>query len=101
MAKLVEEHEAKLEKKEEEIREARDFAQEIDKKYRLAERDYANAKKSVELTGAHAKEMEKEQKSWQKFLQAMDKQLSSKLLLRLLLNLVPSASTYAFFLRFL
>ena len=100
MAKLVVKHEAELEKKEEEIREAREFSQEVNKKYKLAERDYDEAKKSVALTGAHAKEMEKEQKSWQKFLQAMDKQLSSKLLLRLLFNLVPSPSTYTFFPRF-
>ena len=100
MVKLIAEHEAELEKKEEEICEAREFAQEVNKKYKLAERDYAAAKESVALTGAHADEMEKEQESWKKFLQAMDKQLSSKLLLRLLFNLVPSPSIYTFFLRF-
>ena len=100
MAKLVAEHEAELEKKGEEIREAREFAQEVNRKYKLTKRDYDEAKKSVALTGAHMKEMEKEQESWEKFLQAMDKQLSSKLLLRLLLNLVPSPSTYTFFLWF-
>ena len=96
MLKLVAEHEAELEKKEEKIREAREFAQEISRKYKLAERDYDEAKKSVALTGAHAKEMEEEQESWKKFLQAMDKQLSSKLLLRLLFTFVSSPSIYTF-----
>ena len=96
MAKLVVEHEAELEKKEENIREAREFAQEINRKYKLSERDYDEAKKSVALTGAHVKEMEEEQESWKKFLQATDKQLSSKLLLRLLFNLFSSPSIYTF-----
>ena len=61
MAKLIAEHEANLEKKEEEIREAREFAQEVNKKYRLAERDYNAAKESAALNAAHADEMEKEQ----------------------------------------
>ena len=96
MAKLIAEHEAELEKKEEEIGEARKFAQEVNKKYKLTERDYCEAKKSVALTGAHIKEIEKEQKSWEKFLQTMDKQLSSKLFLRLLFKFVPSPFIYTF-----
>ena len=78
MAKLVAEHEVELEKKEKEIQEAREFAQEVNKKYKIHERDYAEAKKSLALTGAHAKEMEEEQESWKKFLKKMDDELSGK-----------------------
>ena len=61
MVKLIAEHEDELEKAAGEVLEAKQFTQEVNKKYKIAERDYAAAKESVALTGAHAQAMEEEQ----------------------------------------
>ena len=76
MAKLIADHEAELEKRAGEVLEAKYFAQEVDKKYKLAERDYRAAKESAALHAAHTADMEEEQESWIKFLERIDKQIS-------------------------
>ena len=78
MAKLLEEHKVELEEKENKIYEARQFAQEANRKLKSAERDHVKVNKSLELTGAHVQEMEAAQESWREFLKKMDGQLSSK-----------------------
>ena len=76
--KLLAEHRAELEEKEKQIYEAGQFAQEADKKLWSAEGNHVKAKKSLELTAAHAQRMEAEADSWRKFLRDLDGQLSRK-----------------------
>jgi hypothetical protein len=60
MAKLIADHEAELEKRAEEVLEAKKFAQEVQRKHQLAERDYEAAKESASLHAEHTKAMEEE-----------------------------------------
>ena len=76
--KLLAEHKAELEEKENQIYEARQFAQEADKKLRSTEGNHVKAKKILELTAARAQRMEAEADSWRKFLRDLDGQLSRK-----------------------
>ena len=82
MTRLMADHEAELEKNAGGVLEAKQFAQEVQRKHQLAERDYEAAKKSASLHAEHTKAMEEEQESWIKFLQELDDQISSEFLLR-------------------
>ena len=82
MAKLMADHEAELEKNAGEVLEAEQFAQEVQKKHQLAQRDYDAAKQSVSLQAECVTAMEEEQESWIKFLQKLDDQISSEFIFR-------------------
>ena len=76
--KLLGEHAEELEEKAKQVYEARQFAQEADKKLRSAEGSHNRAKQSLELTATHAQRLESEAEDWKKFLKDMDGQLSRK-----------------------
>ena len=92
--RMLREHKAEVDKKEQLIFEARQAAQEAKRTLRLAERDHHEAKKSLELTGANVKEMVAQQESWTTFLRQLDGELSRKSFFLQLLLCFSSFGTY-------
>ena len=82
IAQLMKDHEEEREKRAEEVLEAKEHAQKVEKAHKLAKRDYEKAKESASLQAERMKVMEKEEKSWINFLKELDEQLSGKFFLR-------------------